>query len=258
MKIATFNINSVRARIGNLCEWLKQQQPDIVLLQELKCQDEQFPLMEIEELGYKCAIHGQKAYNGVAILSKYDMDDIVCGIDGDTTDGQSRYIEATIQGMRICCLYLPNGNPIGTEKFEFKLNWMDRLGKHIKNNLLQMEKPVIIGGDWNVIPTDNDCVEPSDWLNDAATQPQTRARFNAFQNLGMTEVFSALNDEKQAFTFWDYQKGAWQKDNGIRIDFFLTNGLATDMVGKCWVDKEPRAKEKASDHTPLILELENE
>ncbi|MGB1360984.1 MAG: exodeoxyribonuclease III [Alphaproteobacteria bacterium] len=258
MKIASFNINSVRARINNLIEWLNTEQPDVVLLQELKCQDDQFPYMEIESAGYKAEVFGQKAYNGVAIISKHEMNDVLKGLPFDETDEQSRYIEATINGIRVCNLYLPNGNPLGTEKYDYKLKWMDRLGKHIKTNLLTMDKPVVIGGDYNVIPMDDDCVNPADWTNDAAATDATRARFNAFQNLGLYEVFKTLHPNKtHEFTFWDYQRGAWDKNNGIRIDFFLANGSCMDMITDCWVDKNPRSEEKSSDHTPLVISLNN-
>ena len=258
MKIATFNINSIRARIENLRTWLETEQPDVVLLQEIKCQDEQFPTMEIQAMGYHSTVHGQKSYNGVAILSKEPILNIVCGLPGGGDDEQARYIEATISNKRICGLYLPNGNPVSNEeKFAFKLKWMDRLGSHIKNTLLPMDMPLIIGGDFNVIPKDTDCLDPSQWVGDAATMPQTRKRFRSFQNLGLTEIFTALNPkDTHAYTFWDYQRGCWQKNDGIRIDFFLTNGYATDMSTTCWVDKKPRGEEKASDHTPLILELD--
>ena len=256
MKIATFNINSVRARIENLTDWLKSESPDVVLLQELKCQDDQFPYMEIEAVGYKAEVFGQKAYNGVAIISKFEMSDVLKGLPFDETDEQSRYIEATINGVRVCNLYLPNGNPIGTEKYEYKLNWMDRLGKHIKTNLLKLNIPVVIGGDYNVIPSDDDCVEPADWAGDAAATDDTRRRFNAYQNLGLYEVFKTLHpNSKHDFTFWDYQRGAWAKNNGIRIDFFLANGLAMDKITSAVVDKNPRGEEKASDHTPLVITL---
>ena len=210
-------------------------------------------------MGYDSIVYGQKSYNGVAILSKHPMTDVLYGLPNhmNIVDEQSRYIEATILNKRVCCLYLPNGNPVSNEdKFNFKLSWMDRLGKHIKKTLLPMEIPLIIGGDFNVIPTDTDCLDPAQWVGDAATVAPVRKRFRAFQNLGLTEIFTALNpNTPHAYTFWDYQRGAWQKNDGIRIDFFLCNGLATDMANECWVDKNPRKKEKASDHTPLILEL---
>lgn len=256
MKIATFNINSVRARIENLCDWLNTEQPDIVLLQELKCQDEQFPHEKLKSIGYEASVYGQKAYNGVAVLSKHKIEKVVKGLPGDDSDEQSRYMECTIKGINVCNLYLPNGNPIGKEKYEYKLKWMDRLGKHIKNKLLNSAKPLLIGGDWNVIPTDDDCLDPDDWVDDAAASNQVRARFKAYQNLGLYDAFNALNpNKKQAFTFWDYQRGAWSKNNGIRIDFFLLNGNALDKTTNCWVDKKPRGKEKASDHTPLLIAL---
>ncbi len=257
MKIATFNINSIRVRLPNLITWLQQTTPDVVMLQELKCQDDQFPYMDVQALGYTCVVHGQKAYNGVAILSKYPISDVVMGLPlygSPDPDPQARYIEATINNIRFCGLYVPNGNPTGTEKYAYKLAWMYRLQQHMIQNLCHLDIPVILGGDWNVIPTDTDCQNPSDWTGDAAVMPAVRKMFQSYQNLGFYEVFSTLYpDTPYAFTFWDYQHGAWQKDNGIRIDFFLVSGSIMDKVTDCTVDKTPRQAEKASDHTPLVM-----
>ena len=259
MKIATFNINSVRARLPNLVEWLQNAQPDVVLLQELKCQDDQFPYLDIQALGYTCAVYGQKAYNGVAILSKHPMSDVVMGLPLyglAEADSQARYIEATINNIRFCGLYLPNGNPIDTDKYTYKLCWMQRLQQHMMHTLSSSDIPVVLGGDWNVIPTDTDCQNPSDWIGDAATETAVRHLFRSYQNIGFYEVFKTLHpDTPYAFTFWDYQQGAWQKDNGIRIDFFLVSGSIMDKVSACFVDKDPRKAEKASDHTPLVMVL---
>ena len=261
MKIATFNINSIRARLPNLIQWLKDTTPDVVLLQELKCQDDQFPYFDLQAEGYQVALHGQKAYNGVAILSKYPITDVTIGLPESPTifapDTQSRYIEATINNIRFCGLYAPNGNPAGSEKFDYKLSWMYRLQQHMIHTLCISDIPVVLGGDWNVIPTDTDCQNPADWRDDVATDTTVRNIFQSYQNLGFYEVFKTLNpNTPYAFTFWDYQQGAWQKDNGLRIDFFLVSGTIMDKVICCQVDKHPRKQQKASDHTPLVMELD--
>lgn len=259
MKIATFNINSIRARLPNLIQWLQHTAPDVVLLQECKCQDDQFPYFDLQAAGYHVAVHGQKAYNGVAILSKHPISDVKMGLpewDMCPPDPQARYIEATINNIRFCGLYLPNGNPTGTEKFAYKISWMKRLQRHMTETLCIADMPVVLGGDWNVIPTDMDCQNPADWIGDAATDTMVRNIFQSYQNLGFYEVFKTLHpDSLHAFTFWDYQQGAWQKDNGIRIDFFLVSGTIMDKVISCTVDKTPRKHQKASDHTPLVMVL---
>ncbi len=266
MRIATFNVNSVRARIVNLLEWLEESQPDVVLLQEIKTVNEDFPTLEFEAKGYKAAIHGQKSYNGVAILSKHPIEDITLGLpgtDGPTSDkwqegdaDQSRYIEATIQGVRVASIYLPNGNPVDTVKFPFKLRWMDRLIEHIRDNLLPSEMPIALGGDYNVCPDDRDVYDPDRWANDALCKPETRQRFQTMKNLGLTEAWRSLHpDMVQAYSYWDYVKGRYQKDEGLRIDHFLLSPQAADILESCEIDKAPRAKEKASDHTPVILTL---
>ena len=254
MKLATFNVNSIKARLPRVLEWLSDAKPDVVLLQEIKCVDEAFPLLEFESRGYKAATHGQKAYNGVAILSLHEMDDITRGLPGDPNDEQARYIEATIQGIRVCGLYLPNGNPTDTEKFTYKIAWMDRLIEHISTRLLPTEMPFVLGGDFNVCPTDKDCYDPERFANDALCRPESRARFRTMINLGLTEAWRALHKEV-AYSYWDYMAGRWQKDEGVRIDHWLLSPQAADRLQSCEIDRAPRGKEKASDHTPVFLEI---
>ncbi len=259
MKIATWNVNSIKARLPNAVAWLKEAQPDVVLLQELKVTDDNFPALEIEELGYNCAVHGQKTYNGVAILSKFPLNDVSTGLPGDKSDEQSRYVEAWVDagdsaGVRVASIYLPNGNPVDTDKFSYKLGWMERLVRHARA-LLASEEPVVLGGDYNVIPADEDCYDPTAWADDALARPESRARFRTLLNLGYTEAWRTLHSEGHVYSYWDYQGGAWQKDNGIRIDHLLLSPQAADRLTACEIDKGPRGKQKASDHTPVWCEL---
>ncbi len=252
--IASWNVNSIKARLPNALDWLKSAEPDVVLLQELKCIDDNFPRLEIEELGYNVVTHGQKTYNGVAILSKSPPEDVMVGLPGDKKDEQARYLEATIDGLRIASIYLPNGNPIKTEKFTYKLAWMDRLIAHAED-LLASEQPVVLGGDYNVIPQDEDVYDTRAFANDALTQPESRQRFRTLLNLGFTDALRALHREPHLYTFWDYQGGGWQNDHGLRIDHFLLSPQAADRLESCEVDREPRGKPKASDHTPVVCRL---
>ncbi|MBS27400.1 MAG: exodeoxyribonuclease III [Alphaproteobacteria bacterium] len=258
MKIATWNVNSIKARLPNVLDWLAEVQPDVALLQEIKTVDENFPVMEIEERGYNCAVHGQKSYNGVAILSKHKLSDVTTGLPGDKSDEQARYVEAWVEAgddrVRVASIYLPNGNPVDTDKYTYKLKWMDRLAKRA-TDLLRVEEPVVLGGDYNIIPADGDCHDPAAWAEDALFKPETRAKFRTLMNLGYTEAWRTLHTEQNVYSFWDYQKGAWQKDNGIRIDHLLLSPQATDRLTACEIDKGPRGKQKASDHTPVWCEL---
>jgi exodeoxyribonuclease-3 len=254
MKIATFNVNSIKARLPRVLEWLKDAQPDVALLQEIKCVDENFPAMEIEDLGYNVETHGQKTYNGVAILSKSPIEDVMRGLPGDKSDDQARYIEATIGDLRIASIYLPNGNPSDSEKYPYKLAWMDRLTAHVRDTLLPGEQPFVLGGDYNVIPTDIDVYDPKAWVDDALFRPETRSKFRALVHLGLTEAWRALHAE-HAYTFWDYQGGRWARDEGLRIDHLLLSPRAADRLEACEIDKTPRGKEKASDHTPIWCEI---
>jgi exodeoxyribonuclease-3 len=255
MKIATWNVNSVKARLPNVLEWLKQHKPDVVLFQEIKCETPNFPLLEFQELGYQVYALGQKSYNGVAILSLHPIEDVREHLPEAGSDTQARYLEATIKGIRIASIYLPNGNPIDTEKFDYKLAWMERLRLHAQQ-LFDRQIPVVLAGDFNIIPEAIDVYEPANWENDALYHPRSRAAYRRIANIGFTEAFRALHPEQaHAYSFWDYQAGAWQRDNGIRIDHFLLSPEAADRMTSCVIDREPRGKEKASDHTPVILEL---
>lgn len=259
MKIATFNINGVRARLPRLLEWLDEFDPDVACLQEIKSVDENFPRMEFEDKGWHVETHGQKAFNGVAFISKHPIEDIRRGLpvlpDGEGEDDeQARYIEATIKGIRIASIYLPNGNPRPGPKFDYKLSWMKRLIAHAKT-LLESEMPVVLAGDYNVIPKDEDCHNPEAWVDDALTQPESRAALRTIINLGYTDALRQIQPRGAAYTYWDFQRGAWQKDHGIRIDHLLLSAQAADRLKDCRVDRIPRGKEKSSDHTPIWVEL---
>lgn len=259
--IATWNVNSIKARLPRVQEWLHEFQPDIALLQELKTVDDTFPRMEIEALGYNIETVGQKTYNGVAILSKDKIDVTHRALPGDSSDEQSRYIEANTFGLRVASIYLPNGNPIHGEngekheKFSYKLAWMDRLIAHAKT-LLDEEIPLILAGDYNVCPTDDDVYDVQAFANDALCQPESRQRFFDLLNLGLTEAFRTLNPAPHLYSYWDYQRGAWQKDNGVRIDHLLLSPEAADRLSDVGIDKTPRGKEKASDHTPVWARID--
>src|ERR1700709_866587 len=262
MKIATWHVNSIRIRVDAATQWLKEANPDVVCLQELKCQDEQFPREPFEALGYNCAVHGQKTYNGVAILSKRPLEDVTPRLPGDDTDEHSRYLEAVVPGdkggaVRIASIYLPNGNPIGTEKFTYKLAWLERLAKHAKG-LLALEEPVALMGDYNVIPQPEDCYDPRAWTKDALFQPESRAALRKIVYEGYTEAFRACNAEPHQYTFWDYQAGAWQKNHGIRIDHILLSPQASDRLINVGIDSYVRAWEKPSDHVPVWIDLDLE
>ncbi len=255
MKIATWNVNSVKARLAGLLEWLVEAAPDVALLQETKVVDEAFPGLEIGDLGYNIEVHGQKTYNGVAILSKLPIEDIERGLDGDADDAQARYIEATTGGVRVASVYLPNGNPVESEKFAYKLAWMERLRARAQR-LLDDEYAFVLGGDYNVCPSDGDVYDPERWAEDALCRPESRARYRALMHLGLTEAYLALHPhEVGRYTFWDYQGGAWQKDHGLRIDHLLLSPQAADRLEACDVDRAVRGRPKASDHVPVWCEL---
>ena len=258
MKIVTWNINGVRARIDNLLTWLKESDPDIVCLQEIKTVDDGFPRFEIEALGYHVETHGQKGFNGVAILSKLRFDEVNRGLPGDDTDEQARFIEGVFStsggALRVVSLYLPNGNPVGTEKFPYKLAWMKRLELWALERLA-LEEPLILAGDYNVIPEPIDAKNPEIWVNDALFQPETRQAFRRLINRGFTEALRATTDAAGIYTFWDYQAGAWQKNNGIRIDHLLLSPEAANRLTSTAVEKHVRAWEKPSDHVPTVAHL---
>ncbi|HEU4475268.1 MAG TPA: exodeoxyribonuclease III [Methyloceanibacter sp.] len=258
MKIASWNINGIKARIDAAQTWLKSASPDIACLQEIKCADEAFPRLEFEALGYNVAVHGQKGFNGVALLSKLPFEDITPRLAGDPDDVQARYLEACVSVpsgvLRVVNIYLPNGNPFGSEKFVYKLAWMTRLKERIKT-LLQYEEPMVIAGDFNVIPAPEDVYNPAAWMDDALFRPESRAHFQAVVNLGLTDAFRACHDEPHRYTFWDYQAGAFQKNQGLRIDHLLLSPQAADRLQACEIDPAPRSWEKPSDHVPIVVDL---
>lgn len=258
MKISTWNINGVKARIENLQHWLRESEPDIACLQEIKSVDELFPRLEIEALGYHVETHGQKGFNGVALLSKKSPDEINRGLPGDDGDEQSRFIEgvySTDKGViRVVSLYLPNGNPIDTEKFPYKLSWMQRLQAWARERLV-LEEPLVLAGDYNVIPEPQDARHPQNWLGDALFQPQSRRAFRKLENLGFTDALRATSDDDGIYSFWDYQAGAWQKNNGIRIDHLMLSPEAADRFVSIEVEKHTRGWEKPSDHVPVTVTL---
>lgn len=254
MKIASWNVNSINMRLPHVLDWLTKHKPDALLLQELKCTDDKFPLAEIEAAGYKAAVHGQKSWNGVAILSPHDITDIHRGLPGDDSDEQARYIEASINGLRVASIYLPNGNPVDSEKYPYKLRWFDRLIAHARG-LLAQDIAVVLGGDYNIIPEPRDCHDPAAWAEDALFRLDSRRKFRSLVHLGYTDAFRVMNDDSEQYTFWDYQAGAWPRNNGIRIDHLLLSPRAADRLKDCRIDREPRAAEKASDHTPIYAEL---
>ncbi|CRL11607.1 exodeoxyribonuclease III [Phaeobacter italicus] len=267
MKIATFNINGIKARINALPEWLDDAQPDVVVLQEIKSVDEAFPRELFEDRGYNVETHGQKSFNGVAILSKLPLEDVRRGLPGDDSDEQARWIEATVvgkQAIRICGLYLPNGNPVelnadGTPveggKYAYKLAWMERMRARAQA-LLDEEMPALMAGDYNIIPQAEDAKKPEAWLEDALHRPESRAAFQRIVNLGFTEAFRARHQGPGHYSFWDYQAGAWQRNNGIRIDHFLLSPQAADLMLDCQIDKDVRGRDKPSDHVPVWVELD--
>lgn len=259
MKIATWNINGVKARIETALAWLKDAAPDIACLQEIKSVDEAFPREAFEDLGYNVAVHGQKGFNGVAVLSKRPFDEVTARLPGDAADEQARYLECVVPAgggvVRVASIYLPNGNPVGSDKFAYKLKWMERLKKHA-DALLKLEEPVVLGGDYNVIPRPQDARHPEAWSDDALFQPESRAHFREIVNLGYTDAVMACDEAGGQFTFWDYQAGAWQKNNGIRIDHMLLSPLAADRLARAGIDKRPRGWEKPSDHVPVWVELD--
>ena len=258
MKIATFNINGVKARIEALTAWLDAEAPDVALLQEIKSVDEGFPREIFEDRGYRVETHGQKGFNGVAILSRLPLEDVVRGLPGDESDEQARWIEATVIGrtaVRLACLYLPNGNPAPGPKFDYKLAWMARMKARVAQ-MLTSEMPLVFGGDYNVIPDPIDAARPEAWVEDALFRPESRAAFRAILNLGLTEAIRIRDPRPGIYTFWDYQGGAWQKNNGIRIDHMLLSAQAADLMRGAGIDKAVRDGDKPSDHVPVWIELD--
>ena len=258
MKIATFNINGIKARAAALCDWLDEAAPDVALLQEIKSVDEGFPSDLFEERGYNVATHGQKSFNGVAILSKLPLEDITRGLPGDPEDEQPRWIEATVigkQALRICGLYLPNGNPAPGPKYDYKLNWMERLYERA-NELIQDQMPALMAGDYNIIQQAEDAARPEAWTKDALFLPQSRTAFRKIVNLGFTDAFRARQNGAGHYSFWDYQAGAWNRNDGILIDHILLTPAAADLLQDCKIDHEIRGREKPSDHVPVWVKLD--
>jgi exodeoxyribonuclease III len=253
LRIASWNVNSIRARIGHVTEWMKARQPDVLLLQELK--GSEFPSSAFKELGYESASVTQKAYNGVAILSRHPIETISTTLAGDEADSHARFLESTVSGIRIVNIYLPNGNPPGSENFAYKLAWMERL-INVMSGWRRQNIPVLIGGDFNVIPEDIDCHKPSSWMGDALFQPEPRALYRAMLNVGYVDAFRTLHPGQGGhFTFWDYFRQSFEHNRGIRIDHFLLSPTLAPRLVSCEIDKEPRAREKPSDHAPVIVEL---
>ena len=254
MRIATWNVNSVNVRLPHVTAYLREASPDVLLLQELKSTEDRFPHAETEDVGYHVAIVGQKTFNGVAILAKQPIEVEQRTLPGDSTDAHARYIEAVIGAVRVASIYLPNGNPVDSEKFPYKLAWMDRLIDRAED-LLGQEECFLMGGDYNVIPTDDDVYDAKAFADDALCQPESRARLRTMLNMGLTDAFRAYNTQPHAYSYWDYQRGAWQKDHGLLIDHILLSPRAADRLVASGIDRGPRGKEKASDHTPVWCEL---
>jgi len=267
LKIATWNVNSIKARLPRVLDWLQEFKPDVALLQETKTVDEAFPVLEIGDAGYNARVSGQKTYNGVAILSKFPIEVELTALPGDESDEQARYMEALVTGkngkvVRVASIYLPNGNPTrdddgkDSEKFLYKLAWMDRLLARVRD-LLKGEDAFALGGDYNICPTDDDVYNPAGFADDALCRPESRGRFRQIMYLGLTDAFRAFNTQPHVYSYWDYQRGAWAKDDGLLIDHLLLSPQAADLLKASGIDKSPRGKEKPSDHTPVWCELED-
>lgn len=264
MQIATFNINGIKARLGALTEWLGEARPDVAVLQEIKSTDETFPRAALEDLGYTVETHGQKSFNGVAILSRLPLEDVRRGLPGDPEDTQARFIEARVSGtrmIRVLGLYLPNGNPAPGPKFDYKLAWMARLETYL-HAILAEEEPVVVCGDFNAIPQPEDAARPDAWREDALFRPETRAAWRRILALGLTDAVRAERPHLPPFpgpgqfTFWDYQAGAWDRNDGIRIDHALLTPQAADLLTGVRIDTEARARSKPSDHVPVVVTLD--
>ena len=258
VKIASFNINGIKARANALITWLRDAQPDVALSQEIKSVSENFPSDLFKDLGYNVVVNGQKSFNGVAILSKLPIEDIVSRLPGDSEDDQARWLEVTIvgnQAIRMCNLYLPNGNPTPGPKYDYKLSWMRRLHEKAKE-LMNSEIPAFMAGDYNIIPQAEDAANIGAWEQDALFLPDSRTEFRRILNLGFTDAFRAKHNGSGHYSFWDYQAGAWDRDDGIRIDHFLLTPQCADLLKNCQIDKHIRSKEKPSDHVPIWIELD--
>jgi exodeoxyribonuclease-3 len=257
LRIVSWNVNSINARLETVLRWFEAERPDVACLQEIKCVDEKFPAEAFERLGYNVAVHGQKTYNGVALLSRTPLEDVSRGLPGDPSDEQARYIEAVVSGprpVRVASIYLPNGNPAPGPKYDYKLAWMARMEARVRA-LLATEEPLVFCGDYNVIPQAEDAANPQNWLSDALYLPQTRAAYQRLLNLGLTDAIRAQNPASGTYTYWDFQAGAWERNNGIRIDHLLLSPQAADRLQGFAIDKHMRALEKPSDHVPIRIDL---
>lgn len=253
IKIASWNVNSIKARKEHVKKWLKEHQPDVLMIQELKGLE--FPHEDFENIGYKSEAVTQKAYNGVAILSKEKQEVISNRLYPDQEEEQARYLEIDYQGLRLIDIYLPNGNPVGTEKYDYKINWLERLIERLKE-LRANSIPFLVGGDFNIIPEDEDCHDPNAWKEDALFLPKTLEYWQQLKSLGLYDAYRIFDSSAEKYSFWDYQRGAWPQNKGIRIDHFLLSPPLVDLAINCWIDSTPRGWEKASDHTPIILEID--
>jgi exodeoxyribonuclease-3 len=255
VRIATWNVNSLRIRLPLVLDWLNTAAPDVLCLQEIKCQAGEFPTLEFEALGYHAAVLGQKSYNGVAFVSRQPAEGLVSGLPGDESDLQARYLEARFGDTIVACLYAPNGNPVESEKFPYKLAWMDRLHRRV-SDLVDEEQSLVFAGDYNICPTDDDVYDPVGWRNDALCRHESRSRLRSIMNLGFTDAFRALHAEPHQYTFWDYQAGRWPRGEGLRIDHLMLSPQAADRLVGCEIDPGPRGRERASDHTPVYCDLD--
>lgn len=255
LRVATWNVNSVRVRLPQLLEWLSQDKPDVVLLQELKCQEEAFPAMEIENLGYNIAIHGQKTYNGVAILSKLPLDDICRGLPGNENDAEARYIEAVVslkgRALRVASVYVPNGQTTDSDKFSYKLSFLDKLQAHL-SSLLTFEEAIVVGGDYNIAPENIDVHDVKQWHGSVLTHDEVRKRFRRIKYDGYYDAYRLQEQAAGGYSWWDYRNNAYARDDGLRIDHLLLSPHAADVLTECRVARELRGAEKASDHAPVI------
>jgi len=258
VKIATYNVNGVRVRLPRILDWLKESEPEVALLQEIKCEDHQFPTTPFDDLGYNVETFGQKGFNGVAILSKFPLEEIIRGLPGEDEDKQARWIEASVcaefQVIKVCCLYLPNGNPVDSEKYSYKIRWMKRLRKRVKR-LLELEEPLVVAGDYNVIPQPEDALFPDDWKEDALFRLETRTEWRKLLNIGLYDAYRLRHPFEKEYTFWDFQGNAWNINNGIRIDHLLLSPQSSDLLTDCQIDKHTRGLEKPSDHVPIWIVL---
>jgi len=259
LTVATWNVNSIKQRETAAVQWLKRARPDVLCLQEIKCQTEAFPRSVFEDLGYNCAVIGQKSFNGVAILSKFPIDETIVGLPGDDTDEQSRYIEAVLSlpsggAFRVASVYAPNGNPVASPKLDYKLAWLARFKAHAET-LLSYEEPFALTGDYNIIPRGIDVYNPAAWTEDALFRLESRQAYRRILNLGLTDAVAACNSGGGQYTFWDYQAGAWQKNLGLRIDHILLSPQALTRLRSAAIDRTPRSWDKPSDHTPVQVTL---